>query len=187
LATGQLRTNWGQSTASVCLYCSKVPTRVFALNNQPIHYDGCHGQAHGPLLLINTNSNSNSNPQHVWCVSLIIILRCIELPAYSNTIVRHCANVASILCSVPRSLHPRTRFGPPRVLGQVVILTPTKWSQTNSEKLIIRREAHHVNQANTACHGCQHTPTSRIHPPTMHKGPCTTRGGGRGPRPIVLL
>ena len=30
LATGQLRTNWGQPTARVCLCCSKVPTRVFS-------------------------------------------------------------------------------------------------------------------------------------------------------------
>jgi len=28
LATGQLRSNWGQSTARVCLCCSKGPTRV---------------------------------------------------------------------------------------------------------------------------------------------------------------
>jgi len=30
LATGQLRTSWGQPTARVCLCCSKVPTRVFS-------------------------------------------------------------------------------------------------------------------------------------------------------------
>jgi len=30
LATGQLRSSWGQPTARVCLHCSKVPTRVFS-------------------------------------------------------------------------------------------------------------------------------------------------------------
>ena len=30
LATGQLRSNWGQPTTKVCLCCSKVPTRVFS-------------------------------------------------------------------------------------------------------------------------------------------------------------
>jgi len=33
LATGQLRSNWGQPTARVCLCCSKVPTRVFSQMN----------------------------------------------------------------------------------------------------------------------------------------------------------
>jgi len=30
LATGQLRSNWGQPTARVCLCCSKNPTRVYS-------------------------------------------------------------------------------------------------------------------------------------------------------------
>jgi len=30
LAIGELRSNWGQPTARVCLCCSKGPTRVFS-------------------------------------------------------------------------------------------------------------------------------------------------------------
>jgi len=37
LATGQLRSNWGQPTARVCLRCSKVPTRICTLNNHCVH------------------------------------------------------------------------------------------------------------------------------------------------------
>jgi len=39
LATGQLRSNWGQPTARVCLCCSKGPTIIYTLiqSSNPIH------------------------------------------------------------------------------------------------------------------------------------------------------
>jgi len=72
LATGQLRSNWGQPTARVCLCCSKVPTRVCTLNNQLIHCDRSHGHAHGPILLVNTNTDAPSEPNPPPLLSSIV-------------------------------------------------------------------------------------------------------------------
>ena len=41
MATGQLRSSWGQPTARVCLCCSKVPTRVCTLNNHYVYLAQC--------------------------------------------------------------------------------------------------------------------------------------------------
>ena len=101
-------------------------TRVYALNNQSIHYDGCRGHAHGPFC-----TSTQSSPCPVRCHPSIIkpsCLQSVEPPPTPMPLSARSANVATILIHTVIQ-HQRTQFSPPQAQGQIVILTPKELNQ----------------------------------------------------------
>jgi len=111
LATGQLRTNWGQPTARVCLCCSKVPTRVCTLNNQLIHYDGNHGHAHGPILLVNNHQPPTPTPIQLQLQSIAVHPPSIHPRWYQLS----CVDSPSVNQSINQSINPDLRLQHPSI------------------------------------------------------------------------